>query len=72
MTWQELADFINNQMPECNKNQQVCVWDAGFNDVSGGKWIDCFDIEPYDADEEPNVDNFYSIVANTDDNGWWC
>ena len=69
MTWQELADFINNKMPECNRNQQVVIWDMSTNNPSGGKWFDACRISPYDMDEEPNADNFYSIEINTED--WW-
>ena len=69
MTWQELADFINNEMPECNRNQTANVLDVSMNNSSSGKWIDITDISPYDEDEYPNVNNFYSIVINTED--WW-
>lgn len=69
MTWQELADFINNEMPECNRNQTANVWDASMNNSSGGKWIDITDISPYDEAEYPNVNNFYSVVINTEN--WW-
>lgn len=69
MTWQELADFINNEMPECNRNQPACVWDASMNNPSGGCFIDVKDISPYDADEYPNEYNFYSIDINTE-NCW--
>lgn len=67
MTWQELADFINNEMPECNRNQTVCVWDASTNNPSGGGFIDVKSVSPYDEDEQPNVDNYYSLDINTED-----
>lgn len=70
MTWQELADFINNEMPECNRNQTANVWDASTNNPSGGQFIDIKDFSPYDEDEYPNVNNFYSLDINTE-NGWY-
>lgn len=66
MTWQELADFINNEMPECNRNQTANVWDASCGEPTGGNWYEVKDISPYDADEQPNEHNFYSIDINTE------
>lgn len=65
MTWQELADFINNQMPECNRNGKATVWDDGH-----GRFYPIHDIDQFDHDEEPNPDNFYTVNVNiiTD---WW-
>lgn len=63
MTWQELADFINNEMPECNKNEQATVWNAG----ESGDFFNIICIDQYDADEEPSETNFYSININIDD-----
>ena len=67
MTWQELADFINNKMPECNRNQQAVAWNASMNDSSGGKFIYITDISPFDAEEPHGTDNFYSVNINTED-----
>lgn len=69
ITWQELADFINSEMPECNRNEQVSVWDASTNNYTGGKFFSALSISPFNADEEPNEDNYYSIVVDTE-NGW--
>ena len=72
MTWQELADFINNEMPECNRNQDVTVWDAGYYGYTGGKFTTIHTISPFDEYENPNGDNFYSMNINTDcANVWW-
>ena len=56
MTWQELADFVNNEMPEYNRNEQISVWDS-----NSGDFYIAHSISPYDADEEPSDINFYSI-----------
>ena len=63
MTWKELADFINNKMPECNKNEQATVWDSGECSESG---MFCYikNISPFDSEAEPSEDNFYSIDVN--------
>ena len=72
MTWQELADFINNEMPECNRRQDVAVWDAGYYGVTGGKFCTIHTISPFDESESPNGNNFYSMNINTDCiNVWW-
>lgn len=74
MTWQELADFINNHMPECNRNQKVRVWNSGeenmYGDMNGGQFCDANSITPFDDDEEPNPDNIYFISFNGE-NAWW-
>lgn len=70
MTWQELADFINNQMPECNRNQKVRVWNSAMSAMDGGEFCDANSITPYDEDEQPNIDNFYAIDFNGE-NAWW-
>lgn len=70
MTWQELADFINKHMPECNKNQKVRMWNGGEGAIDGGMFCDASRITPYDADELPNPDNFYAINFNGD-NAWY-
>lgn len=62
MTWQELADFINNKMPESERSEDAIVWDASMNDMSGGNFMRVIDCSPYD-EEEP-VD--YSLTINTD------
>ena len=66
MTWQELADFINNEMPDCNRNEQASVRDGG----ESGRWYYIHSITPFDADEEPNADNYYSVNINADDDYW--
>lgn len=63
MTWQELADFINNQMPESERGKDVIVWDASENNVSGGNFMYVRDCSPYDESEP--VD--YSLTINTED-----
>lgn len=63
MTWQELADFINNQMPENERNTDVIVWDASMNNKSAGGFMYVRDCSPYDAGEP--VD--YSLTINTED-----
>lgn len=68
MTWQELANFINNQMPECNRNQKVRVWNSGEDStMDGGEFCDANNVTPFDDDEEPNPDNIYFISFNGDD-----
>lgn len=66
MTWQGLADFINNEMPECNRNEEATVWDAG----ESGKFCYINDITPYDMYESSNEDNFYSVNINADEDYW--
>lgn len=63
MTWQELADFINNQMPKNERNKDVVVWDASMNNVSGGNFMSVIDCSSYDG-REP-ID--YSLAINTED-----
>lgn len=63
MTWQELADFINNQMPESERGQDAIVWDASMNNESGGNFMYVRDCSPYDESE--TVD--YSLTINTED-----
>lgn len=73
MTWRKLADFINNYMPECNKDDAVRVWnsgDDGFAEMKGGQFCDCTSISTYDDDEESSSDNPYFIGFNGDD-CWW-
>lgn len=65
MTWQELADFINDQMPECNRNERATIMDNGYS----CKVSFIYGIMPYSLDEEPNEDNYYSIQADMD-TGW--
>lgn len=68
MTWQELADFINNHMPECNRNQKVRIWNSGDDGaMDGGEFCNANSITPYDDDEEPNPDNIYFISFNGED-----
>ena len=72
MTWQELADFIYNKMPECNRNQSVTIWDYADNYQTGDMFYNVRYIEPYDVRESPSEDNFYSMSINTDNlNDWW-
>lgn len=68
MTWQELADFINDEMPECNKDEEATVWDSG----NSGNFYHILDISPYDTYESANEYNFYSIDINTDDGSDPC
>ena len=68
MTWRELADFINNDMPECNKNEQATVWDGG----ESGRFYPIHNISPFDYDEEPSDDNFYSVDIDADNDYWDC
>ena len=74
MTWRELADFINNHMPECNKDDKVIVWNSGedgeYGAMDGGKFSDCVGITPYNTYEESSADNFYAIDFNGE-NSWW-
>ena len=65
MTWQQLADFINNEMPECNRNGMAAVWDDEI-----GRFYPIKDIDQLDYDEEPNPDNFYTVNINTATD-WW-
>lgn len=62
MTWQELADFINNDMPKSERDEDVVVWDASTNNVSGGNFMYVIDCSPYDENEL--VD--YSLTINTE------
>ena len=66
MTWKQLADFINNQMPECNKNQKVMVWDS-----KSGQFCYAHDVSPFDIDECANDNNFYSIDLCTEWDDWF-
>lgn len=66
MTWQELADFINNEMPKCNRYEEASVWDSG----ESGKYFNIYSITPYDSMEEPSKENFYSININAGDVFW--
>lgn len=74
MTWQELADFINNHMPECNRNQKVRVWNSGedgeYGAIYGGEFCNANSITPYDDDAEPTPDNIY-FISFTGENAWW-
>lgn len=66
MTWLELANFINNEMPECNKNEQATVWDGG----DTGRWYPIHSITPIDMCEESSKDNYYSVDINATDDYW--
>lgn len=63
MTWQELADFINNKMPENERSNTALVWDASMNNPSGGRFMRVIDCSPYDANEPAD----YSLTINTED-----
>lgn len=63
MTWKELADFINNKMPECNKNEEATVWDGG----ESGMFCYIKNISPFDSEAKHSEDNFYSIDVNFDE-----
>ena len=60
MTWQELADFINDEMPECNKDEEATVWDAD----NSGDFLPIISVTPYDYIASPSELNPYSINLN--------
>lgn len=64
MTWQELADFINNVMPEGERDKDATVWDASLNERSGGHFFIIEEVSDYDGDIENGED--YSCVINTE------
>lgn len=65
MTWQELADFINNVMPKEERSEKAVVWDASFNNNASGHFVFIEDISEYDADNDSGKD--YSCTINTED-----
>lgn len=60
MTWRELANFINNKMPECNKDEEATVWDA----ENSCDFLPIISITPYDSSASPSEQNPYSIDFN--------
>lgn len=60
MTWRELADFINNKMPECNKDEEATVWDA----ENSCDFLPIISITPYNGSASPSEENPYSIDFN--------
>ena len=60
MTWQELADFINNEMPDCNRNEQASVYDAD----NSMEFLPIIGVTPYDYSASPSELNPYSIDFN--------
>ena len=64
LTWLELANFINHEMPECNRGEEASVWDA-----STGKFYPVTSITPYSDTQESCEENFYSV--NVDTTHWW-
>lgn len=62
MTWRELADFIKNEMPECNKDEAATVWNGG----DEGKFFYIHSISPFDALAKPSENNYYSVDVNMD------
>lgn len=60
MTWRELAYFINNEMPECNKDEEATVWDAEHS----CDFLPIISITPYDSSASPSELNPYSIDFN--------
>lgn len=70
MTWQELADFINNEMPKWERNQEVSVWDSSVNNNSAGHFFTVDSVSWYDEEGgHKDRDNFHSLNINTED--WW-
>lgn len=73
MTWQELADFINNEMPECNRDQPVCIWNCGDDgkaEMLGGQFCYCDDVSPFNADDKASPLNYYSLDFNGENATW--
>ena len=68
MTWEEIAYFIDHEMPKQERKKDAVVWNASLNDPSGGCFMLVEDIEPFDAQNNPLMD--YSMNINTD-NCWF-
>lgn len=49
------------------EGEKASVWDMSMNNSTGGKWFSVRSLTQFDADEEPNEDNYYSIVIDTED-----
>lgn len=62
MTYKQLAEFILNKMPKDNLNNRVTLYDT-----QEGKFFSVIDFTPFDAEECPNEDNFYSIDFHSDE-----
>jgi len=70
MTWQELADFINNDMPKWERDQYISVFDNSINNYTGGNCFTVSSIAWYDPTAGPkDKDNFHSLDINTEE--WW-
>lgn len=64
MTWRELVDAINKNLPDAEWDRPAILFDYSDKHNPDGNFCEIKGLEPWDLDENPPRD--FSIVYNSD------